>query len=82
MLFEYQLGGVRVGVRMVRLERRGGQAAQGFEEAFGVEPADPDEGGIFHIFEAPPRAIPIDHLRFVQSNDAFRERVVVVSCFS
>lgn len=43
MLFEYQLGEVRVGVMILRFERGGRQVAQGCEPPRGVEPVDPDE---------------------------------------
>ena len=50
MLFEYQLGEIRSGVRKLCFVLRGWQVAQRLEQAFGVEPAHPyrQRGGKFN----------------------------------
>lgn len=48
-----------------------------FEQSAVVEPIDQFERGVFHGFEASPRAAPMDHLGLEQANHRLGERVIV-----
>ena len=52
-----------------RLRPRRGDVADGREEATGVEPVDPLEGGELHGLEGAPRSAPVDDLGLVEAVD-------------
>ena len=47
------------------------------EQAAIVEPVDPFEGGHLDRLEAVPGSSPVDHLGLEETDDCFRERVIV-----
>jgi hypothetical protein len=49
----------------------------GFEQAAGVEPVDPFEGGELDGLERPPRPPPMDHLSLEQAVDRLGQSIVV-----
>lgn len=54
----------------------GGYVADGPEEAVGVEPPYPFQGGELYVFETVPRTPSPNDLRFEQSDHGFDKRVV------
>jgi hypothetical protein len=52
-------------------------ASDGFQQAAGVDPVDPFEGGVFHSVEAAPWAAAVDDLGFEQAVDRLGEGIVI-----
>ena len=63
--------------KVARLNLGGRHVADGFEQAAGIEPVDPFEGGELDRLEGPPWPAPMDHLDLEQTVDRLGQGVVV-----